>query len=223
MTRSKAPKSGDRLVADLESHVKFLREALAKLPGEPDRYKQVAASLRVLLCQFGSNKPLLLDLMDELQLGYSISPLPDLPFPLPMVGDLEQASDVDLTTMSPEEVWAYHRSRGQSYSLREFVDRGLAVYFMGHEYSYADLIRTLAEQSGLGHEDWSLDSNVPQMESFQIGGYGGQVAPLVSIAAHAIEASTMVVRKAASLGYVPHYFVIHDGDSFEPPSIGAAG
>ena len=160
MNPPRTPKSGDRLVADLESQLKFLSEAVRALATEPDRYKIVAAGLRVLVCDFGSNKPLLLDLMDELELGYTISPLQDLPFPLPMVDEFDQEPDADFSSMAPEEIWAYHRSRGKSYSLREFVARGLAVYVLGHAYSYSDLIRTLAEQSGLGHEDRAIDEKI---------------------------------------------------------------
>lgn len=217
MNRPKVAKSGDRLVADLESQVKFLREAVEALPTEPDRYKLVAAGLRVLVCQFGANKPLLLDLMDELQLGYSISPIPDQPFPLQMVDELYQEPDVDFSSMTMEEVWAYHRSRGKSYSLREFVARGLAVYVLGHPYSYFDLIRTLAEQSGLGHEDPTIDKNMLELESFIIGDYQGHAAPLRGLADHAIAASITVVNKAATLGYRPHYLVAGRDGRYELP------
>jgi len=207
MSHRRIPKSGERLVRDLESQLKFLREAVSTLATEPDRYKIVAAGLRVLVCDFGSNKPLLLDLMDELELDYKISPLPDLPFPLPMVDELEQEQEVDFTLMKPEEVWAHHRSQAKSYSLREFVARGLAVYVLGHAYSYSDLIRALAEQSGLGHEDRTIDKNILELESFIIGGFHGHVAPLRALAVHVISACVSVVNKAATLKYRPHYLV----------------
>jgi len=217
MNRARIPKTGDRLLADLESQLKFLREALVALPSEPDRYKQVAAGLRVLVCDFGSNRPLLLDLMDELGVVHSISPLPDLPFPIPMVDEIDQEPDVDMSAMTPAEVWAYHRSRGKSYPLREFVARALAVYVLGHAYSYADLIRTLAEQSGLGHEDWTIDKNVPALESFIIGGYHGHVAPLRVLSEHVLTAGVEVINCAASLGYRPHYLVAAGNRYVLPP------
>ena len=207
MSNKKIPKSGDRLIRDLESHLKFLREAVCTIASEPDRYKLVASSLRVLVCDFRSNKPLLLDLMDELSLNYEISPLPDLPFPLPMVDELKQESKVDFSLMSPEEIWAYHRSQAKSYPLREFVTRGLAVFVSGHAYSYSDLIRTLAEQSGLSHEDRTIDKNIIELESFIIGGFCGHVVPLCDLANHVIKACINVVNKAATLGYRPHYLV----------------
>jgi hypothetical protein len=145
--------------------------------------------------------------MDELELDYEISPLPDLPFPLPMVDELEQKPGVDFSLMNPEEVWAYHRSQAKSYPLREFVTRGLAVYVSGHAYSYSDLIRALAEQSGLGHEDWTIDKNILELEAFIIGGFHGHVVPLRALAVHVISACVNVVNKAATLGYRPHYLV----------------
>jgi hypothetical protein len=207
MNNPKIRKSAGRLVADLESQLKFIREAVQALAAEPDRYKIVAAGLRVLVCDFRSNKPLLLDLMDELELDYTISPRPDLPFPLPMVDELDQGSDVDFSSMMPDEIWAYHRSQGKSYSLREFVARGLAVYVLGHAYSYSELIRTLAEQSGLGHEDRTIDRNILELESLILGGYRGHTAPIRALADHVISACVNVVNKAATLGYQPHYLV----------------
>jgi len=218
MTVSRIPKSGDRLVADLESQVKFLSEALRTLSAQPDRYKQLAAGLRVLVCEFGSNKPLLLDLMDELRVEYTISPLPDLPFPLPMVDELEQKLEADLNSMTPEEIWAYHRSRCRSYPLREFVARGMAVYVLGHAYSYADLIRTLAEQSGLSHEDWTIDKNIPELESLIIGGYSAHVAPLRVLADHVIDAAVIVVNEAVTRGYRPHYLEYGQGRRYQLPT-----
>lgn len=218
MSPIRVPKTGNNLLADLESQVKFLREALETLPTEPDRYKQLAAGLRVLVCEFKSNRPLLLDLMDELEVTYTISPIPDLPFPIPLVDELEDANDVDLNGMTPGEVLAYHRSRHKSYPLRVFVRRAMAVFFMGHKYSYEELIRTLAEQSGLGHEDWTIDSNVPEMESYTIGGYQGHVAPLRALAKHVLSAATSVVNKAATKGYRPTYFVLNEGRYALPPA-----
>jgi plasmid stabilization system protein ParE len=211
------PKTGERLVADLESQLKFLREALLTLPTEPDRYKQLAAGLRVLVCAFGSNRPLLLDLMDEVGVEYMISPLPDLPFPITMVDEIDEEPTTDLSSMTPDQIWAYHRSRGKSYGLREFVLRALAVYVLGHAYSYAALIRTLAEQSGLGHEDWTVDQNMVELESFIIGGFQGHVAPLRSLAEHVLAAGIDVVNKAASMGYRPQYLLAVEGRYRLPP------
>ncbi|REJ78644.1 MAG: hypothetical protein DWQ47_04115 [Acidobacteria bacterium] len=203
-------KSGQRLVADLESQIKFLREAIQALAEESDRYKQIAATLRVLVCSFGKNRPLLLDLMDELDAVYFISPIPDLPFPIPLVDDSDKDDLLDLGEMSSDDIWQYYRSIAKSYSLREFVRRAEAIHFMGHSYSYQDLIRTLAEQSGLGHEDWKIDQNVPGMESFVIGGVQSHMAPLLNLCEHVLSAATNVVNFASDQGYRPHYFVLRD-------------
>ncbi len=49
-TRSKVPKDIVRRVDECKSHLKFLAEAMGKYKEEPDRYKQIAGELRVLLC-----------------------------------------------------------------------------------------------------------------------------------------------------------------------------
>jgi hypothetical protein len=223
MSTSRVRKTSNRLLADLESHLKFLHEALVRLPGEPDRYKVLAAGLRVLVCDFGSNRPLLLDLLDAFDLKYSIGPIPDLPFPLPMVDELDLDSGTDFTAMSSEQIWAYHRSRAKSYPLREFVARGLAVFVLGRPYSYTDLIRTIAEQSGLSHEDPTVDSNILELESSVIGGYQGHVAPLLSLAEHVIAAGVIVINKAARSGYSPHFLEHTPSGSFVLPGGAARG
>lgn len=219
MTAARQPKPGGRLVADLESQVKFLREALTLLPSEPDRYKQLAAGLRVLVCGFRQNRPLLLDLMDELGCEYLILPYPAPIPPPPLVEDFGRSAKVDLDAMSPEERAAYDEGRTKPYSLRSHINKGLAIYFQGRAYSYADLIRTLAEQSGLGHEDWSIDPNLPEMESFWIGHLQSHIASLASIAQNVIDASVLVVQKAVTLGYTPHYLRRSSQGIYELPSI----
>jgi hypothetical protein len=75
-------------IADCESHLFFLQEALKLFPQQYDRYKPLSGELRVLVCSTRQNKPLLLDLMDELEVDYYIHP-PRPPFHnigIPLVG-----------------------------------------------------------------------------------------------------------------------------------------
>jgi hypothetical protein len=166
----------------LESHLRFLGEALAAYKSESDRYKQVAGELRVLVAATRWNRPLLLDLMDEFGFKYEVHPIPDLPFPITMVGDIHRPPEVDFTDMSADEIWAYHRSHGRPVPLREFVDRALAVYVAPHEFSYRELILGVAQQIGVSHEDPTVDEALVHLEGFIIGGYSGYGAPLVHVA-----------------------------------------
>jgi hypothetical protein len=56
---------------DCESHLRHLKEDLiAYANKDRDRYKTIAGHLRVLVCKFGRNKPLLLELMDHFGFVY---------------------------------------------------------------------------------------------------------------------------------------------------------
>ena len=59
---------------DCETHLFFLRDALRLYPSQPDRFKQIAAELRVLVCETKNNHPLLLELMEEV--GFSCGLVP---------------------------------------------------------------------------------------------------------------------------------------------------
>lgn len=63
--KRRIPKTDQQRLEECETHLYFLGEALDLYPRQRDRYKQVAAELRVLVCQTRHNKPRLLDLMDE--------------------------------------------------------------------------------------------------------------------------------------------------------------
>lgn len=81
---SSVPKQRLRLLTDCESHLKFLSESLERLQHEVDRYKQLAAGLRILVCSTRSNKPLLLDLLDDYGLTVLVHPMPRTASPTPV-------------------------------------------------------------------------------------------------------------------------------------------
>jgi hypothetical protein len=91
------------------------------------------------------------------------------------------------------------------------------VYVLGHAYSYSELVRTLAEQSGLGHEDWTVDQNMVALETIIIGGFQGHVAPLRSLSEHVLAAGIEVVNRATSMGYRPRYLISVEGRYGLPP------
>ena len=212
--------TADRRMASLETHLKIVRESIERLPREPDMYKVLAGSLRVPVCEFGKNRPLLLDLLDDLELGYSIGPNPDLPFPIPLIDEEPEEPPEDFNSWPPARIWEWHRARGKTYPLREYTKRALAVYVLGDKYSYEKLVRTLAEQSGAAHEDSSIDRNVLEMESIQIGGLVSHSAPLAGLAEHVLAAGRSAVTKAASMGYAPHYLVREGSQVVYPPLFG---
>jgi hypothetical protein len=214
---TKIPQPLARRVSSLETHLKLLREALIRLDGEPDLYKLLAGELRVLVASFKTNRPLLLDLMDEAEVEYKIRPDPELPFPIQLVDEEPEPTPEGFETWLPAKIWQYHRSRGKAYSLREFVRRALAVHILGTSYSYEQLLRALAEHSGTSHEDPNIDPNLLEMESIQIGGHVSHSAPLRGLTAHVLRAGALVIKAAVDAGYVPHYFTVDTGSVSYPP------
>ena len=202
--------------------MKLLREAKTRVRLEPDLFKLLAGTLRVLVCEFSQNRPLLLDLLDELEVEYAIGTDPTLPIPISLVDEPPPEPPPGHREWDREQVWAWHRSNGRTYSLREFVKRALAVMVGPELYSYERLVRTLAEQTGLAHEDTAVDRNVIQMESIRLGGIVSHSAPLLGLAAHVLRAGRGVVARAVSLGYEPHYLQAAGGDITYPPFNGSA-
>ena len=207
---TRVPKDAERHLADCESHLRFLAEAADRLETEPDRYKQLAAELRVLVGSTKTNKPLLLDLLDEYQVEFPVAPIPDLPFPIQLVGQPPTELPADVIAGGPERIWEHYRATGVTYSLRDFVQRGLAVYVAPREYSYNDLVLAVAQQIGSGHEDATMEASLRDLETILIGGYSGYAAPLRSLSQLVLDAGGQLIgRVALDHGYTPRWYNIN--------------
>ncbi|MBI3468213.1 MAG: hypothetical protein HY000_34850 [Planctomycetes bacterium] len=184
-----------------------MAESLCAYEMQPDRYKQVAAELRVLVCETKENKPLLLDLLDGFGLQYLVQSDPELPLPLQMVGDIGKTPTEDFSTLSPHEIWARYRANAKPIPLREFVNCGLAVFIRPHEFSHRDLILAVAQQIGSAHEDRSVEVPLLELEHFLIGGYSGYGASLRSVGFLVLQAGRyLICHLAENNEYRPHYF-----------------
>jgi hypothetical protein len=78
-----AKPAGQRL-AECETHLYFLWDARRLYIQQRDRFKQIAAELRILVRETRTNKPLLLDLMDEYKFVYEVQPLGSSDFGPPL-------------------------------------------------------------------------------------------------------------------------------------------
>jgi hypothetical protein len=181
-----------------------LHEALQAYEYEPDRYKQVAAELRVLVCSVKRrNRPLLLDLLDEHEVESWVYPTPGLPFPIPLVGQPYAAEQEGMREASP-------------LTLREFVERGLAVFISGREFTYRDLVLAVAQQIGTGHEDPLVDEHLAELEQYIIGGFSGYGAPVGHLGQLALSAGLNLTEHLVQQhDYRPHWL---PGPSHDPPS-----
>ncbi len=163
MKKKRVKKAPHRMVGDCETNLRFLLEACELyLGGDEDRYKQVAAELRVLVCKTPSNKPLLLDLMEVYGFAYEV--------PLPQGGPpvIEPSHDLVVNPERPgiDNIETVYRP----VPLREFVNRGLAVYMRPWCYTNQALTVAVAQQLGSSHEDESIEEPIAQMHYIHVGG-----------------------------------------------------
>lgn len=130
----KIEKSLDRRVWSLKAHAHIIEDALQHIEdGNHGFYKSIAASLRALVWRGKNNTPLLIDIAEELGLTMSVG--------------VKRLQNID----------GEFRMVTEDHVLDDYLQM---TSFGNHEKSVSniDLIRMVAEQDGLAHEDKSLDS-----------------------------------------------------------------
>lgn len=158
-------RSTEELVKALERHVRLLRDYATRAfrNGDFGYGGEIAGKLRLLVTKFGSNRPLLLDLMAQTGIAPSITlggpPIHRAPGE-PGPGDtISLARYLELTAMG------VRIQSGQFVVLNKI-----------------QFIRAWAEQSGSSHEDWSHDPVLVEILTPQIfiGGLHGALAELAT-------------------------------------------
>jgi hypothetical protein len=215
-SKPRVPKSPEERIRDCETHLAFLKEARDNYRTDRERYKQVAGELRVLVCKFGNNKPLLLDLMDEYGFDYKVQPAappagPPLKGPIPLVGwrddpvQQELAKEIEQALGDEQKLNALltrQESLTVALPLRQYVDEGLAAFIAPYEYSYNQLTRAIAEQCGVAHEDEAIEEGLAAMHDFRIGNDHSHIVTLISFADSILRAGlTFLDFMGATHGY----------------------
>jgi hypothetical protein len=180
------------------------------------RYKQVAGELRLLVCESRHNKPLLLDLMDQYGFEYHVQPTappsgPPLKGPIPLVGwrddPVQQEAAKELEqALGDEQKLSEFLTRQQSQMvtlpLRRFVTEGLAAFVAPYDYSYSQLTRAIAEQSGSAHEDDAIEEGHSSMQHFRIGNDHSHIVTLINFADTMLQAGSRFLEfMVANHGY----------------------
>ena len=176
--KRRIPRPTQERISACESQLFFLHEDLKLFPQQYDRYKQIAGKLRVLVCKTRSNRPLLLDPMDELGFNYDVPP-PGPPGPLTMpirlVGwrtdpdfqayarELEEAAGDQQKRAAILE--KYNAKFRKSMPLREYTDKAFATLIYSHEYSFCELVLDVAQQCGSSHEDKDIDEPIAKLSA----------------------------------------------------------
>ncbi len=216
--KPRIPKSPARRLAECESHLYFLSDARRLYEQEEDRFKQVAAELRVLVGDHRPERRLLCAMMSEYGFAFAVQP-PGPPFerqPIPTVGwrddPQHQALTEEVAAALGDEAKLAQVLKKQAALRRpmpfdEYVDRALAVYIAPHDYSYRDLVLAVAQQLGSSHEDTAIDVPLAQMESVRICGDLGYVAPLIKLADLVLTIGSLFIAHVVKQdGYEPKYF-----------------
>lgn len=219
--KRRIPKLPEERLRDFESHLYFLWDAVRLYPRQVERYKQIAAELRVLVCRSGKNKPLLLDLMDEYDFEHLVLPPgvdpdgpPVKPHPVPMVGEndvparrrLQERLDAAYAAGDPDalaSIDAEFAALALPVPFREWIDRGVAVFIAPHEYSNKELVLAIAQQAGSAHEDDSVEEPIIQMRQFTIAGHSGELAPLLDLAHYVLGVGAAFIEHLVTKCDVP--------------------
>ena len=219
MSRKKRiPKTSEQRLRECETHLYFLWDARKLYDQESDRYKQIAAELRVLVGDHKPKRRLLLAMMEEYGFSYDVQP-PGPPFdkqPIPLVGwrndPIHQALTQEVQAVLGDKEKMADVLEKQAVLRRpipfpEYVEKGLAVYIRPYDYSYRDLVLAIAQQVGSSHEDHALDEQLIQMQNIILGNEESHIAVLIQFTDLVIEVGSMFIGHVVqNYGYKPTYF-----------------
>lgn len=157
----------DEMVNALKRHVRLLEDYIRKVysGGNGDYAGEIAGKLRLLVTKFGSNTPLLINLMKE----SGIEPLITIGGP-------------------PIRREPGKPAAGDKVSLSEYLQLdAVGIRVPSGEFvmlNKTQFIRAWAEQTGSSHEDWKMDAALSSIlaSSTYIGGVHGAAAELKATA-----------------------------------------
>lgn len=184
-------KSLEQRLADLDYHCDLLAHASWRFPQDPNQFRLIAGQLRLLVTKPGT--PLLLSLMDELDVVYDVTIDADRPTPIQLVSDGERWRELNR----------------RSVPLAVYVRDALAMILRAEVYTWNRLIRDVAQQAGTAHEDPTIDRElVVEGQMITIGGIPLIFHHLRALAEHRVlPAAALVMQKGMETsGFKPKYF-----------------
>lgn len=223
--KPRVPKPPAQRLAECETHLYFLRDAHRLYPQQRDRFKQIAAELRILVCETRTNKPLLLDLMDEYGFVHEVQPPgssktgpPLKPGPLSMVGWRDDPIHLEISQQLSQANKSGDKDQMQALDrrlaelarpvpFREWVNNGLAVYIAPYDYSHRELVLAIAQQFGSSHEDDAIEEPILLLQKIYICGETSDIVPLIVFAEFVISVGLRFIRHLEEChGFQPRYF-----------------
>lgn len=154
-------KTLERKLRDLDDHLYFLKELLAKLSAGDEAYlKPLAAELRVLACRASGTEGLLWRMLDELQIHDAVY--------VHLVGNLDRNHPLAqglqfIFVPICRAGYGDPRLVPEHYSLKDIIKECEALVVSGIGYTHENLIRAVAEQMGSAHEDDGVEPHLIEL------------------------------------------------------------
>jgi hypothetical protein len=156
--------------------------------------------------------------MDEVGFTYEVQP-PGPPGPLTIPippGGWRDGPDYQALTLEIQQaagdrqkLAAIHEKQAKlrkPMSLREYTDKALATFIKPYDYSFNELVRSIAQQCGSSHEDESIDEPIAQMRSLVLNGVESHLAVMVEYAG-VLDAGAKFILYSVEKGlYQARYF-----------------
>jgi hypothetical protein len=201
--KTRIEKPPEQRLNECETHLYFLWDARRLYRAQKDRYKQIAAELRVLVGDHKPKRRLLLSLMNEFGFSFEVGWRDD-PEHQALTEEVQQALGDEAKLA---EVLKKQAAFRRVVHFPEYVEKALAVYVAPYDYSYRDLVLAVAQQLGSGHEDTAVDEPLLQLRQYVIGGDEGHIAPLINFADLVLEVGiSFIAFVADEHGYKPECF-----------------
>jgi hypothetical protein len=192
LRKIRIPKSQIERLTDCEIHLHFLSDARQLYLREKERYKQIAAELRVLVGDHRPTRRLLIQLMKDFEFSYDVQPPREPVYgPITMVGWQQDPEVLALreefraATGDAEKLSSAVRKQSalaKPIPFADFVEKGLAFYIAPFDYSYQELVLAVAQQDGSSHEDNALDEPLVRVRSIAINGHASHIISLINLA-----------------------------------------
>ena len=192
--KNRIPKTFNRKLKDLDDHLYFLKESLAKLANGDHTYiKSLAGELRVLVCKVSGTEGLVWRLIDEMHLCDDVH--------VHLAGNVDRNHSL-AKGLSFVFIPIFRAGQGDPrlppahYSLMKIIKECEAVEVSGDGHSHEKLIRAVAEQMGSAHEDEGVEPHLVELERTIVSNQAALNSVLMSEADLVLEIGEKVLNEA---------------------------
>ena len=189
-------KTPERNLSDLDDHLYFLKDDLARLIGGDTAYiKTIAGALRTLVCLSSGTEGLLWRVVEQLDADDRLS--------------LQAARGIDQNNpitqgLSFALIPVFRAGEGPAafkpiqISLKKFIKEYEALYYNGKSYTHEKLISSIAQQMGISHESEDVEPHLIDLSGMAISHRPALVEYLLQKASFTLEVGERVLEVAST-------------------------